>query len=487
MSSPVSPPTSAADRIPIIEKFAFGIRMFAQQMGNNGMNMLAFPAYGIILGLDPAVIGIVFAAMRIFDGILDPLVGWLSDNTRSRWGRRRPWIFLGSFIGGISFALLWQARPEWSDAAITTYFIVWCLFFFTGFTMTVIPTDALGFELTPDYEERTRLYSWSSAVVKVALLVFPWMFALTQLDVWENEAQGLRAVGILFGGIYLVTAILPAFFCKERHRKIARHEGRTSFVEALKLTFRNRIYLLMCGVILSAIFAGQVYMLFGTHLSVYYLFGGDKSAGGNFFGMFGSLAAVVGLLAIFCINRFFIHVDKKWIVLFASALAFCGWASAIFFITPALPWLTLVPVSLNAIAVSSFWMVIGSLFADITDYDELINGKRREGILASFGSFIAKAAGTIGGVLGGIVLSRTGFDAGLATQPESTVSAMKWIYVAFPMVGYGLAFALALRYPLSKGRMAEIRAELEARRGKAGEEQSAAGAGDSPNESVKRS
>ncbi len=443
--------------------------MFAQQMGNNGMNMLAFPAYGIILGLDPLLIGIVFASMRVFDAILDPLVGWLSDNTRSRWGRRRPWIFLGSLVGGLSFALLWQARPEWSEAAITTYFIVWCLFFFTGFSMTVIPTDALGFELTPNYEERTRLYSWSSAIVKVALLIFPWMFAITQLSIWENEAQGLRAVGLLFGGIYLVTAILPAIFCKERHRKIAREEGKTSFVEALRLTLKNRIYLQLCGMVLSAIFAGQVYMLFGTHLSVYYLFGGDKADGGSFFGIFGSLAAIVGLVAILVINRFFIHVDKKQIVLFASGLAFIGWLSAFFLITPSMPWLTLIPVSMNAIAVSSFWLVIGSLYADVTDADELLTGRRREGILASFGSFLAKAGGTIGAVLGGIVLSRTGFDAGLATQPSSTVAAMKTIYIAFPMLGYGTAFLIALKYPLTKQRMAEIRHELETRRGVARE------------------
>jgi GPH family glycoside/pentoside/hexuronide:cation symporter len=454
-----------SEKVPLIEKFAFGIRMFAQQMGNNGMNMLAFPAYGIILGLDPAVIGIVFAVMRIFDGILDPLVGWLSDNTRSRWGRRRPWILIGSIVGGVSFALLWQARPEWSEAGITTYFIIWCLFFFSGFTMTVIPTDALGFELTPNYEERTRLYSWASAVVKIALLVFPWMFALTQLSIWENEAQGLRAVGILFGGIYLVTAVLPALFCKERHQNIAKEEGKTSFLQALKLTFKNRTYLLVCGILLCAIFAGQVYMLFGTHLSVYYLFNGDKAAGGNFFGIFGSFSAVVGLIAIICINRFFIHVDKKSIVLFSSGLAFVGWLTGSFLITPSLPWLTLIPISFNAIAVSAFWLVFGALLADVADADEWMSGKRREGMLASFGSFLAKAAGTIGGVIGGIILSQTGFDAKLPAQPEATVSAMKWIYIAFPVVGYGLAFLLALRYPLTKARMAEIRANLEARRG----------------------
>jgi len=461
--------TPLKDRIPTIEKFAYGIRAFAQQLGGNGITMFAFPAYGIILGLNPALIGLVFALMRFYDGITDPLVGWLSDNTRSRWGRRRPWIFVGAILGGIMFMLLWQARPDWSDTAKTVYFIGFSLLFYTGFTMITVPTDALGWELTSDYSERTRLMTWFSVTVKITLLILPWMFALTQMDVWEDEAQGLRMVGILFGIGFIVFGIMPAIFCKERHQQIAADEGKQSFAETLKMTFTNKTYLLVCGIALSCIFGGQVYMLFGTHLSVYFLFEGSKSAGGAFFGWIGSIGSIIGLATVLVISRYFVEVDKKKVAIFGVGVALTGWVSGIFFITPTYPWLTLIPVSLNAVGLGSFWLLLGSMLADVADADESVNGYRREGALASFISFLCKAAGTIGALLGGVALSVTGFDADLTTQPALTLTTMKWIYVGFPIFGYGMALIFLRKYPLTKEKMLKIRLDLEARRGRAGD------------------
>jgi len=472
--------TAEADRVPYIEKFSFGLRAFPQQLGNNGMKMFAFPAYGMILGLDPALIGLVFTLMRVYDAFTDPLVGWLSDNTRTRWGRRRPWIFAGAIVGGVMFMLLWQARPEWSESAKTIYFVGLSLLFYTGFTMITVPTDALGWELTPDYAERTRLMTWFSAGVKITLLVLPWMFALTQIDYWDDEAQGLRAVGILFGLGFLGFGMMPALFCKERHQRIARAEGRRSFLETLKLSFTNKIFLIVCGFTLSCVFAGQVYMLFGTHLSVYYLFDGSKSMGSAFFGFIGSFGSILGLLAVVTINRFFAETDKKRIAMAGVGAAFGGWISAIFLITPALPWLTLIPVALNGVGVGAFWLLLGSIMADVADADEHVNGYRREGALAAFIGFLSKAAGSLGALLGGVALSVSGFDAELPAQPGMTLLTMKWIYVGFPIVGYGVALILLARYPLTKERMLAIRADLEERRGAAEDSASMTEKGDQP-------
>ncbi|MDQ8194166.1 MFS transporter [Coraliomargarita sp. SDUM461004] len=459
--------TADVDRIPIIEKLSFGLRAFAQQLGNNGMNMFAFPAYGIILGLDPAVIGLVFALMRLYDGVTDPLVGWLSDNTRSRWGRRRPWIFVGAIMGGLMFMLLWQARPDWSETAKTIYFIGFSLLFYTGFTMVTVPTDALAWELTPDYAERTRLMTWFSVMIKVTLFVLPWMFSLTQMDIWENEAQGLRVVGIFFGFGFILCGIMPAIFCKERYQRIAKEEGRQTFIESLKLSFSNKTYLLVCSFTLSCVFAGTVYMLFGTHLGVYYLFGGDKLQGAAFFGWIGSLGSILGLITVLAISRFFVESDKKRVAIFGVGSALVGWLLAIFLISPAWPWLTLIPVALNAVGVGTFWLLLGSIMADVADADEHVNGFRREGSLAAVNAFLSKAAGTLGALLGGFALSASGFDADLLIQSPMTLITMKWIYVGFPIVGYGVAMLLLMQYPLTKERMLAIRADLEARRGAA--------------------
>lgn len=464
------PPSAAGSgladhRVPVIEKFAFGMRAFAQQVGSNGITLFAFPAYGMILGLSPATIGLVFALMRIYDGIIDQFMGWISDNTRTRWGRRRPYIFAGSILGGIVFAILWLPSPEWSETAKTGYFIVFSLLFYTFYTVMTIPGDALGLELTPDYTERTRVMTWFSMTIKITSLILPWMFALTQLALWTSEAQGLRVVGIFFGVLFAITGIIPAIFCKERNFHLASQEGKQPLIPSLKLCLANRTYLLVCAIVLFTIFGGTVYLLLGTHLAVYYLFAGNKVEGGQFFGVFGTVAALVGIASIVVINRFFIHADKRTIILTGMATAVCGWLAGIFMITPANPWLTLVPVCLNAIGVSSFWLVIGSLMADVADEDELKNGHRREGTLSAFISFLCKVAGTLAAVFGGFVLSGTGFDAGLAQQSPQTLLGLKAVYVGFPIVGYGIAFSFAWHYPLHKARMLEIRAALEQRRG----------------------
>ncbi len=458
--------SESADAVPVREKFAYGLRAFSQQLGGNGITMFAFPAYGMILGLDPALIGMVFALMRLYDAITDPLVGWLSDNTRSRWGRRKPYMFFGALLGGLTFALLWQASTDWSDTMKTVYFIGMSMLFYTSYTVMVIPGDALGWELTSDYSERTRVMSWFSVTVKISLLILPWMFALTQSPLWKSEQQGLRVVGSVFGLLFALTGIIPALVCKERNYKVASQEGKQKLRKTLLLTVKNRTCLRVYGIALMAIFAGQTYMLFGTHLAVYYLFDGAKAAGAKFFGIFGMVAAPVGILVIATINRFFIATDKRKVLMAALGTALVGWILAVFFITPANHWLMLIPVSMNAVGVAGFWLLLGSVLADVADEDELKTGYRREGSIGSFSSFLCKVAGTLGALLGGILLSRTGFDGDAAQQAPEVLTMIKGIYIGFPIIGYGGALLLAWGYPLGRVRMQEIRAELERRREK---------------------
>ncbi len=458
------PETSAV--VPVYEKFAYGLRAVSQQLGSNGITMFAFPAYGIILGLNPAVIGAVFALMRIYDAFTDPLMGWISDNTRSRWGRRRPYMFAGALLGGLTFALLWMPSPEWSDTMKTAYFVGLSLLFYTSYTMMDVPAVALGWEMTPDYSERTRVMTWFSVTIKIVLLVLPWMFALTQSSVWSSEAEGLKAVGILFGIIYALTGVVPALVCKERNFKLAAREGRQGFWKGLRLTFRNRTFLLVCGIAIMCVFGGQVYMLFGVHLTVYYLSDGLKAEGAKLFGIFGVVASISGLVTIALINRLFIAADKKMVMLGAIGCAFFGWVLAVFLVTPSHPWLILIPIGLNAVGVAGFWLLLGSVLADVADEDELNNGHRREGALAAGIAFSIKVAGTLGAVLGGWVLGTTGFNAEVGQQSLAALMWMKGVYVGFPLVGYAGALFLTLRYPLSRKRMIEIRAMLEERRGK---------------------
>jgi GPH family glycoside/pentoside/hexuronide:cation symporter len=137
-------------------KVAYGLGAFVN-------NLLAAASGGMMiilnlgLGLNPATVGLLGALPRITDALTDPMMGYVSDHTRSRWGRRRPYIFIGAIFAAITFALLWQLPREQSETFYFVYFLVGSILFYLGYTIFATPWVALGYELTPDYHERTRL------------------------------------------------------------------------------------------------------------------------------------------------------------------------------------------------------------------------------------------------------------------------------------------------------------------------------------------
>ena len=141
--------TAPQDRIPFFQKLVYGLGAFVN-------NLLAAAIGGMVivlnlgLGMNPALVGLVSAIPRLTDAFTDPLVGFISDNTRSRWGRRRPYIFVGAIAVGIVFAILWQLPPGKSESYYFWYFLVGSLIFYLVYTVFATPWVAMGFELTPN-------------------------------------------------------------------------------------------------------------------------------------------------------------------------------------------------------------------------------------------------------------------------------------------------------------------------------------------------
>ena len=146
--------TRDEDRLSLVQKLVYGLGAFVN-------NLLAAAIGGMVivlnlgLGMNPALVGLLGALPRLTDALTDPLMGYISDHTRSRWGRRRPYIFVGAIAAGLIFALLWQLPVGKSENYYFWYFLVGSLFFYLAYTIFATPWVALGYELTPDYHERT--------------------------------------------------------------------------------------------------------------------------------------------------------------------------------------------------------------------------------------------------------------------------------------------------------------------------------------------
>ena len=170
--------TAAADRVPWVQLIAYGLGGFVPIALLNSVGQLSGLITNVGLKMDARLVGLALMAPTIWDAVSDPIMGHISDNTRSRWGRRRPYIFFGGIAVAITFVVMWMAPREWGQIAQFWYFVLMLVAFRTAVTMFEIPHGALGMEMTPDYHERTKLFSVKSFVGNAGAMITPWFYML---------------------------------------------------------------------------------------------------------------------------------------------------------------------------------------------------------------------------------------------------------------------------------------------------------------------
>ena len=208
--------TAPADRIPFHLKVVYGLGAFVN-------NLLAAASGGMMivlnlgLGMNPALVGLLGALPRLWDAFIDPVMGYISDNTRTRWGRRRPYIFIGAIAVGIVFALLWQLPPGKSESFYFWYFLLGSLLFYLAYTVFAAPWVGLGYELTPDYHERTRLMGVQNFIGQLAYVIAPWFLLIMQSErLFDGMVDGAAGLAIVIGICVMAIGVLPAIFLRER-------------------------------------------------------------------------------------------------------------------------------------------------------------------------------------------------------------------------------------------------------------------------------
>lgn len=152
--------TQEKDRVPFKEKLAYGIAGPVDILSVWVLVAVAHNVFNMELLLTPVQVGIILITLRFWDGIADPVMGWISDNTRSRWGRRRPYIIIGAILSAITYPLMWWFPSTFDPNQIMLWVIGFGILFYTSFTIWCIPFQSLLMEISPDYDERTRVASY---------------------------------------------------------------------------------------------------------------------------------------------------------------------------------------------------------------------------------------------------------------------------------------------------------------------------------------
>jgi GPH family glycoside/pentoside/hexuronide:cation symporter len=469
--------TAAEDRIPLRQKAAYAVGMFV-----NNLQAGALPAMVVILnlglGMNPFLVGLIAAIPRAFDAVSDPMVGFLSDHTRTRWGRRRPYMLVGALLAGLVFALMWQLPAGQSESFYFWVFLSASILFFLTYTLYATPFVAFGYEMTADYHERTRLHTFANAAGQLVWLGLPWFYAImANENLFRDTVHGARTLAIAVGGTVAVLGIVPAIFCKERALsappsgpKQSLWENTLEFFQGIRTTFRCKPFVKICAATFLVFNGYQLGISFSLYVMIYYLYGGDNSAAGELQGWFGTVTALSTFAVILITGWLGTRLGKRRTFVITIAVSVLGYGLKWFGYDPENPRLLLFAAPLVAFGVGSLFTLMGSMIADVCDYDELTTGQRREGVFGAIYWWMVKIGMALAGLLTGVMLNGSGFDVALEEQSERTLFLLRAFDVGVPLITSALAIVIMLKYSITEERAYEIRAELERRRGRLGAE-----------------
>ena len=472
--------TAPQDRIPFHHKVIYGFGAFTN-------NLLASAIGGMVIvlnlgfGMSPALVGLLGSLPRLTDALTDPLMGYISDHTRSRWGRRRPYIFVGAILAGLVYMLLWQLPSDASETYYFWYFLGGSLIFFLSYTIFVTPWVALGYELTPDYHERTRLMGVQNFVGQTPYLIAPWFLWIMQNEqLFDNMREGAAGLAIAIGIIVIAMGILPAIFLRERFsasdvvqesQKLTLLESTADFLKGFAMSLKFKPFQKLC-IATFLVFNGFIMIAaFQFYVIIYFLFGGDVGLGAEFAGYEGTVRIASGFLIIPFVIWLGTKIGKRRTFFVAIGASMFGYAIKWVCYNPDMPWLILIPAPFISFGFASLFTLMPSMVADVVDEDELVSHERREGMYGSIFWWVVKLGQAVALAVGGFLLTATGFDVALeGNQSEQTIVLIRIFDILIPIVASGIAIWIISTYSITEERAYEVRQQLEARRGKTGAE-----------------
>ncbi|MDD7885956.1 MFS transporter [Flavivirga sp. 57AJ16] len=469
--------TKPKDIVPLGQKAAFGAGHFVLNLLPGALAIFMFFLL-TAFGMDPFLAGLLGGLPRIFDAITDPIMGFISDNTKSKWGRRRPYIFTGAILSGILFAVLWQLDPENSQMFNFWYFLILSMVFLIGNTMFATPLVGLGYEMTSDYNERTRLMASSQTIAQIAWMVVPWFWVLiADKNIFDTQAIGVRQLSVIVGAICVVLGILPAIFCKgidashmENRKEITlktMFSNLKDLFKAIVQVSKNKPFMKLCGATFLVFNGFQLVASFSFFIIVYYMFDGSFELAGNWPAWFSTVTAVITAFSVIPIITWISNkMGKRNAFIISTAISIIGYILKWWGFDPGNPWLIFMPIPFMAFGLGGLFTLMMSMTADVCDLDELENGMpRKEGTFGAVYWWMVKLGQALALVLSGLVLKLVGFDGKAAVQTAETMTSLRIADIVIPVVTASLAIWVMWKYSLNEDRAREIKTTLIERRG----------------------
>ncbi|MTJ09472.1 MFS transporter [Anabaena sp. UHCC 0204] len=465
--------TPTSEKLDFKTKLAYGVGTLGQSMtGNIGVIfMLLF--FTNVAGIPAGLAGSILMIGKIWDAINDPMVGWLTDNTKSRrWGRRLPWLLYGAIPFAISRFLLWVV-PQFSANQSSNIWLLFWYYVVIGvisealFTVVNLPYAAMTPELTQDYDERTNLNSF-----RFTFSISGDILSLVLAIIIFSQIADPQQQYLVLAGICSLVAVISLYLCVygtrdrilsfEKERNQQEEPEKIPLLEQLTTIWTNKPFLFVISIFLCSWLGANVTASILPYFIIYCM--GLQNSDVPLVMI---VVQVTALFMLFVWSHLSKKIGKKMVYLLGVSLWIIA-TGGLFFVQPQQIWLMYIIAMIAGVGLSTAYLIPASMIPDVIDLDELQTGQRREGIYYGFMVLLQKFGLAFGLFLVGNVLQALGFNPSVAgqisTQPDSALLAIR--IVVSPVTIFFLSLGLILNYfyPLTRDIHTEIMLKLKERR-----------------------
>lgn len=433
-------------QMPLVEKLVFAS---ADIFGGGGaalLNVGYFFFLSDLVGLGPGLAGFVFGCGKVWDAVARPIVGRLSDNTRTRWGRRRPFLIVGGLLIMVGTGLLWLPTGGWTSTVGKTMFaLASCLLYSTITVVVTTPYASLSTETTTDYAERNRVNILRLVFSNLAAALIT--LATTQLvTAYRHGSLSSQALYVVFafgfGALFVVPVVAAGVIIRERTPVPAARTGFSprAFLAPLEVpAFRSLLGLYLCATLMLDVVTTQLlaYTTYAVHVNST---------------LFMAVVIVINFVGFAVTNRLLTKISKNTIyrtllpLAVLAAIAVAAWPSSW------AAWPIYVVAAVFAVGIAGSQQMPWVMFPDVVDAAEIQQGRRDGGTLAGLMSLTRSLCSAVMIFVIGLVLQASGYRAGVAGdgQPESAVLALRLV-IGLAVAGFSvLGWVLARRYPITR-------------------------------------
>ncbi|MDH3352583.1 MAG: MFS transporter [Gammaproteobacteria bacterium] len=414
--------------------------------------ILLMPLYAITMGLDTKAIAGIFFATKMFDVVTDPIFGIVSDKYGTPWGRRRPWLVLGTLIMVLAIYMLFIP----SGKVGSSYLFGWLVVVYVGWTLTTVSHTAWALELSTDYDQRTDITGWLQVAAMIGMMSVALTPAVMEQLGTTTHAEKVAAVGWMLVILLPLAVLVCLRSLPEPKVPPPAHIG---FRRALAIVAGNwaLLRLLAANAAITAAYAvvQSLFVFFVT----YTLLLGERTGFTLFFLMIGGMVFIPVWVKL--AQHFSKHVTMQLAVLYGMLVP-----ALLFFLPPGRLWLTALAFLFVGAITSAHELLPRTMMADVCDHDQAESGAERMGLYYALLQLSSKlAAGLMASAIY-VGLSWFGFDpdAG-AENTQATIDNVRYLIVFTPIAAYVLVMLLMWRYPIDRARQKELRRIIDERAG----------------------